>query len=585
MKGSSLCPTKSLYVLLALLLLVGCRATGDVVPTPVTTTASPTSPTAVPSPSSTSAPPTATVPPPEHRIGVRVVDGVGEFYDRVTGERFVPRGANYIRLDWQRNRAGDRFLGHSTFGPGFYDAERAEQALAQMQADGYNVARVFLETGTTTSIDGTYGLSDAYMDNVADFLRLAQAHDIYVIFATDWVPDAPPYSEIIARECCEIFNSSNAVHLSASGVEANRLFFADVARALLDRQAPLEAVFSFNVSNELSFDSDQPPLSWTSGTVTPGNGQTYDMANPADKRRMIDDGVVYFIDQVRAAIREVSPTALVGVGFFEPQEPNPSRVGDPRVIRTYPAIWESTADYVDLHTYPGFDLTLAEYVENYEINGMVEKPIVMGEFGAFRAPFPTAQDAALALVDWQVESCQYGFDGWLVWTWDREDHELYSALSDEGAINSMLAPAVRPDPCAFGEGVQRNLALGAEVRASAELSHEPAAHAVDGKASTQWGAGADPPQWIEVDLGAPAAVSELRLLVAQWPEGETVHRVSVRGATGDFVEVVRFSQVTRQDDWLVFTPDSPLTNVQVVQVETVSSPSWTAWKEIQVMGE
>src|ERR671925_1385848 len=32
----------------------------------------------------------------EHRIGVRQVNGVGEFYDKQTNEKFVPRGANYV---------------------------------------------------------------------------------------------------------------------------------------------------------------------------------------------------------------------------------------------------------------------------------------------------------------------------------------------------------------------------------------------------------------------------------------------------------------------------------------------------------
>ena len=54
---------------------------------------------------------TATV--PAHRIGVRVVDGVGEFYDRETGERFVPRGSNYVRLALQRFSNGDMIIYHS----------------------------------------------------------------------------------------------------------------------------------------------------------------------------------------------------------------------------------------------------------------------------------------------------------------------------------------------------------------------------------------------------------------------------------------------------------------------------------------
>ena len=389
-------------------------------------------------------------PPPEHRIGIRVVNGAGEFYDQVTGEKFVPRGANYVALGMQKNRAGEEVLAHATFAPGFYDHTAAEQTLQKMHADGYNVVRSFLETTTTTSISGaSYGLSSAYMDNVTDFLKVASANEMYVIFATDWIADSLPYRDIVAKECCDTFNSSNAVHLSASGVEASRAFYRDFISNLIGRNAPLEAVFSFNVSNELAFDSNEPPLSWDSGSVTLGNGQTYDMSNPDDKKRIIDDGLVYYIDQVRMGILEVDPTAIVGVGFFAPQGPNPHRIGDTRVIRTYAAIWESDADYIDLHAYPfPGDLSLAQFVENYEINGMQEKPIIMGEFGAFQAAYPNSQTAAQVLQAWQIESCQYGFDGWLLWTWDNEFlGEMYSALSDGGAINGVLAPVIRPDPC------------------------------------------------------------------------------------------------------------------------------------------
>jgi len=270
-------------------------------------------------------PPTSTFipkqPPPNHRIGVRVVNGAGEFYDRVTGKKFVPRGNNYVALSLQKNRAGEEVLAHATFAPGVYDHTAAEQALQKMQADGYNVVRVFVETTTTSSISGTsYGLSSTYLENITDFLNVANASGIYVIFATDWIADSSPYNEIVARECCETFNSSNAIHLSASGVEASGLFYRDFVSELIKRKAPLEAVFSFNVSNELAFDANEPPLSWTSGSVTLGNGQTYDMSNPEDKKRIIDNGLVYYIDQVRKAILEVDPTSIVGVGFFAPAE-------------------------------------------------------------------------------------------------------------------------------------------------------------------------------------------------------------------------------------------------------------------------
>ena len=44
--------------------------------------------------------------PPEHRIDVRDVNGIGEFYDRATGAKFIPRGNNYIRLAPQKNASG-----------------------------------------------------------------------------------------------------------------------------------------------------------------------------------------------------------------------------------------------------------------------------------------------------------------------------------------------------------------------------------------------------------------------------------------------------------------------------------------------
>jgi len=75
----------------------------------------------------------------------------------------------------------------------------------------------------------------------------------------------------------------------------------------------------------------------------------------------------------------------------------------------------------------------------------------------------------------------------------------------------------------------------------------------------------------------------VRLLVAQYPEGATVHRILVDRGAG--LEVVHeFSGDTRDGDWLEFVPDTPLTGVEAVRVETRGSPSWVAWKEIEVIG-
>src|SRR3989304_3045551 len=93
--------------------------------------------------------PATSVPSPaEHRIAVRVVNGVGEFYHRLTGEKFVPRGMNYIRLGPQTKMDGSPTFGHSFFAPGQYDSLRISGDLSKMHADGYNVVRVFLSPDT-----------------------------------------------------------------------------------------------------------------------------------------------------------------------------------------------------------------------------------------------------------------------------------------------------------------------------------------------------------------------------------------------------------------------------------------------------
>src|SRR5262249_5072861 len=97
----------------------------------------------------------------EHRIGVRVVNGVGEFYDRVTGAKFVPRGNNYIRLGPQTTLDGQHIITHSTFSPGIYDPARATQALQRMHADGYNIVRAWLSVYAIG--DPSSGLSSAYL--------------------------------------------------------------------------------------------------------------------------------------------------------------------------------------------------------------------------------------------------------------------------------------------------------------------------------------------------------------------------------------------------------------------------------------
>jgi hypothetical protein len=390
-------------------------------------------------------PTTVTSSPPKHHIGIRVFDGAGQFYNLLTGAKLIPRGMNYVRLGSQTKLDGSPTFGHSLFDPTKYDAAKVNADLQKMHADGYNVIRVFLSPDTMGTVSG--GFSPAYMQNIVDLLGHAERNSLYVIFTLDWIPGGK-YGEILNADCCETFASMNANFLPPAGLKANQVFFQDFAKTLIEMNAPTEYIFSYQLRNEMFYDMDQPPLSFTTGNVTTANGKTYDMASVEDKQKMIEENNVYWLDSVRAAILDVDPTALVSVGFFVPQEPHPARIGDPRFVVSAPAIWQSQIDFVDLHAYPGFELTLKQHVDNFGINDMREKPIVMGEFGGEINRFPSIFKAAETFVNWQVESCKYEFDGWIFWTWDLEEQpDFFNALMREGAINGVLAPVIRPDPC------------------------------------------------------------------------------------------------------------------------------------------
>ena len=407
---------------------------------------------------STGPPPPPPPPPPDppavitRRIGVRTAGGIGEFYDRTTDRTFVPRGANYVRLAWQTEPGDTPVFYHSTFNSGLYEPSRAEAALERMQADGFNVVRVFLNGSCEAGIgQAPLGLSPAYLDNFADFLRRAAAHQVWVMPTTDAVPGFGEFGDSLNAYCCSPFADYNVHYLTRGGVNASALFWHDFVQGLLARRARVDAIFAYELRNELYFDSNAPPFSLASGTVVGANGHSYDMADPAAKRRLMDEGLVHWADRSRAAIRELVPAALVTVGFFVPQEPNPTRIGDPRVIAPYPAIAGSTVDFVDLHLYPlAGDRTLSQLVENFGNAAFAQKPVLMGEFGAYQPTFPTIQQAVQLLRDWQTESCAFGFKGWLLWTWDsaeQQDFPHWAATTADSSVERILAPSTRPDPC------------------------------------------------------------------------------------------------------------------------------------------
>lgn len=525
--------------------------------------------------------------PPEHRIGIRVVDGKGEFYDRLTGIKFIPRGNNYIRLANQMAPGVEIFF-HSTFNTGLYDPVQAEQALERMQADGYNTVRLMLNAccASRSLGDPSGGLSSEYVSNLVDFLVKAKANGIYVILEPGDIPATGGYIEILDTTWSLDFAGNSASFLRAGGVRAHIQRWQDLISELVLQDAPLDAILAYDLYNEAFFESNLPPFTLTTGKVTTAGGQTYDMSLEEDKKRMMDEGLIYWVDTLRTEILQMDPTALVTIGFFQPQGPHPTRMGDPRIIETRNVIWQTSADFIDLHLYPGVGLTMQQYVDNYGSAGLEEKPVIIGEYGAGRFSFSTETSAARALHDWQVESCNFGFDGWLLWTWDTEEQtEFYNGLTGEGLINQVLAPVNRPDPCQPGdfEFFETNLALGASAQASRSLPDQPPSGATDGNLEKWWGAGDFAPQWIQLDLGKLSTIGAIRLVITQSPTGDTRHQVWGGPTVGELVLLHTFEGYTMDGQVLEFSPDSPFENIRYVRIVTGKSPSWIGWKEIEVL--
>jgi hypothetical protein len=128
-----------------------------------------------------------------------------------------------------------------------------------------------------------------------------------------------------------------------------------------------------------------------------------------------------------------------------------------------------------------------------------------------------------------------------------------------------------------------NIALGRPATASRFIRKNTASGAVDGSTEFLWNSGDYAPQWVEIDLGSPKAIGRISLLTAQSPDGDTVHRVLGKARAGDPYQLLHeFTGFTTDDQLLDHSPLTPWENVRFVRIETITSPSWVAWREIRV---
>lgn len=575
-----------------LFILVGCNMfpkTPNISTTTVTeislNTQTP-SPTLIPSPTSPTPNITNTIEPilnqNKHQISVRQSNGTGEFFLKDNGEKFTPRGVNYAFVP--TNSGFTNLL----LRVGIYDPDLTRRDFKNLADLGYNTVRVFLDQcnqgpGCIANTDKP-GLNPAYLDNITDMMLAAREAGIFILFTSNDLPDAGGYAEEANFNSGSDFAGyRNSYYLRPQAITATRRYWRDLITGLNERNAAFDAVLGWQLLNEQWMFRDQPPLSLTSGSVETTTG-TYDMGDPKQKEQMVSDGIIYYIQQMKEEILSHDPTALVTMGFFVPE-----LVAPDWYVETKSLLEKSDLDFFDFHAYPG-SLSLEAHVEAFGMLDYSAKPIILGEYGPFRHIFPDLKNAARVTTNWVAESCQYGFDGWLYWTYYPANasagDRTWGLMDEDAYLLNLFSPNNQPDPCVAVEIPRDNIAYGKPVQASQNLAEEPPEYAVDDDPTTQWGSGSDAPQWITVDLENNYRVSEIRLLVAQWPQGNTLHRLLIRQSeTGDYIPVHAFSGITRDNDWLVFKPNPPLENVRQIRIQTDSSPSWVSWKEIVIKGE
>ena len=583
-------------LILLLLSILACQL-------PQSTTSTPTSLPITPPAGRTSVPLQATQPavitdipiarptsPPavaKHRISTHRIYGIAGFFDRETTTSFTPRGVNYTILvpvlDHYENRL---------FSVGVYDHNRTRTDFATLAAAGYNTIRIILDGCTSgdgcIGVENGQGLNPAYLDNMVDLMNLAKDSDLFLLLASEDLPDLGGYAALASQGANQNFAAGrNAQYLTSAGIQAARQYWADLLAGLSARNAPFDIILGWELQSEQYYLGDLAPFKPESGKVTPANGHTYDLSNPAQKQTLALDGIRFYIEQVRQTILIYDPTALVTMGFFAPTSPNLWREEDDRLVDTAPLLEDSALDFFDFHAYPGAGLDMAQLADNFGLSGRITKPILMGEVGAYTWTYPQVSDGAIAIQDWITASCTQGFSSWFYSGYYPSPAGLADAtwgfVDEQNTILNALSPKVQPDACTTTVLPGRNLALRKPVTVSAALPDQTPQMAVDGDPTTQWSAGAYPTQWIEIDLGAPFSIGEIRLTVGQWPAGETVHELWVGTAQDAMQQVYVFTGREFDFDVLNFAPPTALQNIRYVRIDTTESPSWVSWREIEVL--
>ena len=590
-------PNRALRVLLVLLplLIAGCRVGGEqprpkLEPTPTAEVALLVAPATAPPTDALPLPlPAPDVAPEVHRIKTRVVEGAGEFYDIVTGETYSPRGANYVDV---REVVPGQLWEDYVFGAGTFRPDLVREAFHKLAEHGYNTVRLHFDLcvrgpSCIGRPVGT-GLNPEFLDHMVLVMNIAADEGLHLILAASRVPADGLYWDRFAvhhtfQKGLEDLGAleENGYYLHPAGVAMQVQYWHDLMSDLALREAPFDVVLGWELQSEFWLNARRPPLSLDRGLVSLPDGGTYDLADPAEKRQLIADATLTWMEALAAVIRETDPDALVAVGFAPFALQAPERAAT-RYADVAPLLETAPLDFVDMIT-PEGEWDLTPQARTLRSAAWQARPAILGQITIRRSQVPSLDVAAVRAQEGIADSCAYGLDGWLLWEYHSrpEPESAWGMLSGEDELLQALAPVNQPDPCTETGLPVYNLALGRPVAASSSGAKTPPEQAVDGTGAI-WSAAAEAPQWIEIDLGEPQTVGGVRLVVAQYPPGETRHQVWAILGDGSSTLLADVRGYTIQGQALEPVLVEPVPNVRAIRVATLESPSWVAWREIEV---
>ena len=143
-------------------------------------------------------------------------------------------------------------------------------------------------------------------------------------------------------------------------------------------------------------------------------------------------------------------------------------------------------------------------------------------------------------------------------------------------------PATRV-PVASPTSTRPNIALLGSASASQDTLS--AQKAIDGNLESMWNSSGFPIQWIMITLDDFYLVDSVEMIVAQTPAGETSHEIWLGDASGTLFKYKEFVNVRTEDGQILALALSPAKIIDRVLIRTVVSPSFVAWREVEVFGK